>query len=145
MTPCQISTPCQKIMRIRHYHLYRHVTQNVFENTTKNIEKYCIMKTCCNTKNENGAKVHRVPCGSVACSSSTARKRDLSKPVRGTRAPHTSAQAVPMLKTAEKSTALEDLWSIKALGALRNPAYCVPNLQELNHANASKPTRTTAW
>jgi len=90
------------------------------------------MKACCKTKNENGGKVHRVPCGSVACSSSTARKPDLSKPVRGTRAPHTSAQAVHMLKTAEKSTALEDLWSINPSGALRNPACRVPNLQELS-------------
>lgn len=37
-----------------------------------------------------------------------------------------------MLKTAEKSTALEDLWSINPSGALRNPACRVPNLQELS-------------
>jgi len=37
-----------------------------------------------------------------------------------------------MLKTAEKSTALEDLWSINPSGALRNPACHVPNLQELS-------------
>ena len=90
------------------------------------------MKACCKTKNENGGKVHRVPCGSVACSSSTARKPNLSKPVRGTHAPHTSAQAVHMLKTAEKSTALEDLWSINPSGALGNPACHVPSLQELS-------------
>jgi len=37
-----------------------------------------------------------------------------------------------MLKTAEKSMALEDLWSINPSGALRNPACRVPNLQELS-------------
>jgi len=37
-----------------------------------------------------------------------------------------------MLKTAEKRTALEDLWSINPSGALRNPACRVTNLQELS-------------
>jgi len=88
------------------------------------------MKACCKTKNENGGK-----CTAYRVAVSLAH---LLPPASRISQNLSEVRMLPihplkhMLKTAEKSTALEDLWSINPSGALRNPACRVPNLQELS-------------